>query len=96
VTRDRALRDRVRAIHGQTRTTDWLLDGFGAAQRRTGGSTATTPPTRIGRGRASTPTPREPVVVDGDEEARPRWQPGRGATRKRGNPRRGAKATRHR
>jgi hypothetical protein len=53
---------------------------------------------RLDRGRLAAPStgnPRGPVVPRGDEsdDDRPGWRPGRGATAKRGNPKRRPKGT---
>lgn len=60
---------------------------------RSGGASLTARPTRVGAGR---PPRRAPGAVGGDpgresdgEPDRPPWKPGRGATRKTGNPKRG-------
>jgi predicted RNA-binding protein with PIN domain len=94
VTRDRALRERVVAERGQTRSTDWLLRQLNAAQRpidKVGGGQA---PVGIGRGAVGA-LPAAGSV--GGEPAEPTpWHPGRGATRKRGNPHRGAGKERRR
>jgi hypothetical protein len=93
VTGDRALAERVRHARGQVRSTTWLLDGIGAAQRPAGGAAPRGTPVRIGRSGAARPGP--PVRPDEDDERAP-WQPGRGATRKRGNAHRGASGARRR
>lgn len=82
VTRDRGLRARARQAGGVTHTVDWLTrrvlgHGPSGAGTRTVGIGQGKPP----RGRAG--SDRAP-----DDEERDPWQPGRGATRKRGNPRR--------
>jgi len=92
VTRDRGLRERVRASRGQTRTTEWLLGGLGAAQRPAGSAAASAP---VGIGRGATHVPRSRPHAK-DDDSRGSWQPGRGATRKRGNAHRGARGTRRR
>ncbi len=84
VTDDRALADRVRHSGGISRRLDWFLErldgpasisGHGSSARR--GS--------IGGGRAPAgPTQPDQALGSG----RPAWRPGRGATRKIGNPRR--------
>jgi predicted RNA-binding protein with PIN domain len=90
VSSDAALAARVRRSGGLSRSVDWLL-GQLASRRRTW--TPGTTGGRIGRAglrtttRSSTP-PRS--SDDGEVEARG-WRPGRGATRKRGNPRRSAR-----
>ncbi len=78
VTDDRALGDKARYLGARTQRLAWLeavLDGSPAG--RSGGVS-------IGGGRRRTP---EPPTEQTQEERQP-WQPGRGATRKRGNPRR--------
>ena len=90
VTDDRDLRNALRNRGVRTAGTAWLI---GRIERRrlespsTGnprapraGAGVGTPPARRGTPRAA------PDAEDGD---RPRWTPGRGATTKRGNPKRG-------
>jgi predicted RNA-binding protein with PIN domain len=90
VTGDLALSQRARRAGGISLTVGWLLsrlsrgpasaDGAGAA----GG--------RIGRSRLTGPIPGAGESVRGDPDERSAaWRPGRGATRKRGNPRRTAR-----
>ncbi len=73
VTDDRALRTALHARGARTAGTAWLIG-------------------RLERPRLSAPSVgnrRPPSPVTGDEDPdRPGWQPGRGATAKRGNPRR--------
>jgi len=91
VTRDLGLTDRARRAGGLTRTPDWLTEQLDEPTRSAitqSGSAAS----QIGQGK---PPRRPPDAVRGDEE-RPPWRPGRGATRKRGNPRRGPRAARRR
>ncbi|MEO7118867.1 MAG: hypothetical protein ABIZ34_07845 [Candidatus Limnocylindrales bacterium] len=83
VTDDRALTERARHVGGVTRRLDWLrgrLDAPAAAARIVGGTLGVGVPPKVG-----------PASAGQDEERR-RWTPGRGATRKRGNPRRGRPA----
>lgn len=94
VTRDRALTDRARQAGGVTRSVDWLI-GQLEGDARTGRSIAASArPVGIGQSR----TLRRSLVEPSEQEhgLQAPWQPGRGATRKRGNPRRGAKASRQR
>ena len=83
VTNDAALQGQVRRAGGRCRPVGWLeaqLTGRPHIASAPGASIAGPRPPR-----------REGVRPDdraGDDERRP-WQPGRGATRKRGNPRRG-------
>jgi hypothetical protein len=78
---------------------------LGRAVRRHGAATARTAWLRHRLGRTTLSAPsigrrRAPVALPGGEAARDeeaderRWQPGRGATTKRGNPRRGARPAR--
>lgn len=92
VTRDRGLRARVGRAGGLTRSVDWLMRQLAGAGRGDGGKRVE--PVGIGQG---APPPRrhfDPPDADGAEK--PGWQPGRGATRKRGNPKRGPKRSRQR
>lgn len=99
VTRDRALKERVRAVRAQTRTTDWLLGQIAAAQRPAGaalGDASGSHPGSRAVGRIARPRPHGRTEGpaghgDADLDAPDGWRPGRGATRKRGNPRRTAK-----
>jgi hypothetical protein len=92
VTRDRGLAERVRRVGGLTRSLDWLVARLDDPSASTPGRAAPGAAGNIGQGR---PVPRDETPDPGDDE-RTAWKPGRGATRKRGNPRRGAKATRRR
>ncbi|MGZ3587042.1 MAG: hypothetical protein ACXVAP_07320 [Candidatus Limnocylindrales bacterium] len=100
VSDDRALRDRVRQIGGATRRLSWLTDGWHLERpsgARPGGARSTGLARPTGPGRAGLNAP--PAVredVTGDVPEREAWQPGRGATTKRGNPRRAARPGRHR
>jgi len=106
---DRGLRDLVRALGARTAGSSWLASRLGGTRapwpRRAGGTTGsgrsttlradprTAPGDRgqtVGHG---TPPPR-PDVADDDTTAR--WQGGRGATAKRGNPRRAPRRDRPR
>lgn len=73
VTDDRTLTERARHLGSRTQRLAWLEGTLAAGP----GSVSAA---RIGTGR---PPPRPP-----EEREREPWQPGRGATRKRGNPRR--------
>ena len=91
VTRDRGLQARASRAGGQTRSVDWLMRQVTrpphSAARKAGS-------TGIGQG-ASTAQPHyEPYADDADE--RESWSPGRGATKKKGNPKRSAKGARQR
>jgi hypothetical protein len=92
VTDDRALGDRVRRAGGRTERLDWLerllhdaMSG-GPRPQAPGGAAAAGP-----RGSSiSSGRPPSPSRATGPEDmsATP-WRPGRGATKKRGNPKRG-------
>jgi hypothetical protein len=89
VTDDRALGDRARTVGGLVRRLDWLTNQLARAVEPGFSSGAPGLPARqappVGIGRRPGPVRAEPPP---DDEHEP-WQPGRGATRKRGNPRRG-------
>ncbi len=91
VTRDRGLQARATRAGGSSRSVDWLMNlvvampGMGGRTDRPVGIGQGKPPVR----RHSDP----PVPAEGQPNA---WQPGRGATRKKGNPRRGPKGSRQR
>lgn len=93
VTRDRGLRERVGQVRGQTRTPDWLLRGIRNARRPVASGPDASPGVGIGQGRAPK---RAMPPAGGDDDPREPWRPGRGATRKRGNPSREAKPGRRR
>jgi hypothetical protein len=93
VTRDRGLQDRARRAGGATRSVDWLMKQVVAGSAPPGQS-GPTKPVGIGQGKAPPHRHVDPTPTDGTE--RQPWEPGRGATRKKGNPRRNAKATRQR
>jgi hypothetical protein len=77
VTDDQALRTSLRGLGARTAGTAWLI---GRLERRSLAAPTT------GNRRA----PKAPATDDGDADAdRRRWSPGRGATVKKGNPRRG-------
>jgi predicted RNA-binding protein with PIN domain len=88
VTRDRALRERVLAARGETRSIDWLLRRLNSAQRPAGRPAGEAP---VGIGRAPVGSPAAQATGDQETTERATWRPGRGATRKRGNPSRGAR-----
>jgi hypothetical protein len=78
VSDDRALRDKAQHLGAHTERLAWLEGLIGAAGPRPG----------IGGG--SRPSRADLAPPTRDEVERPPWRPGRGATRKRGNPRRQA------
>ena len=73
VTDDRALTERVRTAGGRTQRLDWLISLIGDRGRQ--------PAERTGGGRGRGRS-------DESRDERPPWKPGRGATRKHGNPHR--------
>ena len=75
VTDDRELRTAIRAMGARTAGTQWLLGRLDRARLSAPSVGNRRPP--------STPSPAR----DGDDDRVP-WKPGRGATTKRGNPRR--------
>jgi hypothetical protein len=77
VSDDRSLVERARSAGGRTQRLGWLQ----ALMARPSGTGSGTRRGTIGRSRPPMPQPS-------DDEREP-WRPGRGATRKRGNPRRG-------
>lgn len=92
VTDDRGLADRIKRLGALHRRIDWLQDALDLGRR--GSRVPGSPPAPIGRPgvrpppsptRAATPADDAPM----DELERAPWSPGRGATKKRGNPRRG-------
>ncbi|CAN5459599.1 hypothetical protein BH20CHL6_BH20CHL6_09360 [soil metagenome] len=103
VTDDRALSERVRRVGGRTRRLSWLeglLDEPGAGGHGSGsgsgsgsGGSSRSGARPVGVGHPKPPLPQSRDRADGDDDGdeadRQGWQPGRGATRKRGNPRRG-------
>ncbi len=90
VTRDRALQARASRAGGSTRSVDWLMRQVAGPSKATGREAR---PVGIGQGK---PPPRhrsDPADPDADQSA---WRPGRGATRKKGNPKRSPKGSRQR
>ncbi len=92
VTRDHGLTERVRRSGGLIRSLDWLMAHVEGPAATARGGRAHDSKGVIGQGRPVRPAA---APSQGEEDPAP-WKPGRGATRKRGNPRRGAKATRRR
>jgi hypothetical protein len=74
VTDDRSLADRARSLGAQARRLDWLVALIGRGRDRR----------QVGLGQPARPG----VSAPDEDDQRAAWQPGRGATRKRGNPRR--------
>ena len=92
VTDDRGLADRIKRLGALHRRIDWLQDALDLSRR--GSRVPGSPPAPIGRAGVRPPPPsaRATAPADGaptEESERAPWSPGRGATRKRGNPRRG-------
>ncbi len=83
VTNDAILQGHVRRAGGRCRPVGWL-----EAQLTGRPQAATAPGTSIGGSRPPRRAEDRPDDRDGEDDRRP-WRPGRGATRKRGNPRRG-------
>lgn len=92
VTRDRALQDKTRTAGGLVRSVDWLIRSISAGRPTTDGSPK---PATIGQGKPPQGL-HAPSADRPPDEDRRAWEPGRGATRKRGNPRRAAKRSRRR
>jgi len=91
VTRDRGLQARASRAGGLTRSVDWLMEQVAG---RSGRHSTAGKPAGIGQGR---PPPSRPgATADAVGEERESWQPGRGATRKKGNPKRSPKGSRQR
>ena len=82
VTDDRALTERTRSAGGRTQRLGWLQALLERPPRQPTGSTA-------GAGRPVATPPRPTDRSSDDRSDRDAWRPGRGATRKKGNPRRG-------
>ena len=84
VTDDRDLRHGLQLRGARTARTSWLL---GRLDRTNRGSS---------RPRPAPPPSRGPIGLgdDGDGDDEPRWEPGRGATVKKGNPRRAPRSDR--
>jgi hypothetical protein len=91
VTRDRDLEARAHRAGGLTRSPDWLV-----GQLDVPGSWATARGAPVGVRIGQGGPPPQPRSVPHQEDDRPVWRGGRGATRKRGNPQRGTKVPRRR
>lgn len=88
VSNDIALGDAARRSGGRARRVEWLEQRLAADPRRIAGSSIGGPRPHAGGGMP----PGHPIGSAGEaptEDERQPWRPGRGATRKRGNPRRG-------
>jgi hypothetical protein len=84
VTDDGRLRDRVRHAGATSRRLAWLIDRLSG--RVPSPSTDARSPASIGRKPTAQGRPSEDAAIE--EDSVRSWQPGRGATRKRGNPKR--------
>jgi hypothetical protein len=97
VTDDRQLGDRVRHAGGMVRRLDWLVNGLAASVGESAPASGATdrptkPPIGIGGGqRRLTTAMAEKTSDTDDEDDREPWKPGRGATTKRGNPKKSPK-----
>jgi len=92
VTRDRGLQARASRAGGTTRSVDWLMGlvvGKPSSGRAKGAKS-------VGIGQGKPPGKRHFEPVDPDADERDAWQPGRGATKKTGNPKRSPKQSRQR
>ncbi len=93
VTDDRELRDLVRVRGARTAGASWLasrLDRSRLSAPAVGNPRPLAPATGSGHDRGRDADGDD----DGDEDGRPGWKSGRGATTKRGNPRRAARGAR--
>jgi hypothetical protein len=90
VTRDRGLQARATRAGGSSRSVDWLMRQVAGPSTTTGREAR---PVSIGQGKPPSKRHPEPADPDADRSA---WQPGRGATRKKGNPKRSPKGSRQR
>lgn len=96
VTRDRGLQARATRAGGLTRSVDWLMRQVtGTTVKRASGAAASgAKPVGIGHGKP--PPKRHFDPPDPADESQSSWEPGRGATKKKGNPKRSAKRSRQR
>jgi predicted RNA-binding protein with PIN domain len=92
VTDDRDLRHGARLRGARTAGSAWLLGRLGSG-RLASPSIGNPRPARPHRTAAATAT-SGPEGTDPEESDQPRWAPGRGATTKRGNPRRAPRSGR--
>jgi hypothetical protein len=91
VTRDRGLQARATRAGGITRSVDWLMRQVAGG----GGASVAKGSRPVGIGQGKPPKGQGgPSATDEDDHAG--WQPGRGATRKKGNPKRSPKRSRQR
>lgn len=85
VTDDRDLRHRLRARGARTAGCSWLIGRLDARRGSPSGSVGNARPPHQGMASGGT--------KDGDDDDRAGWRTGRGATTKRGNPRKAAKGS---
>ena len=93
VTRDRSLQARAAKAGGASRSVDWLMRLVASGPR---GPVAGPKPKLVGIGRGKPPRKRHFDPPDAGADDRPPWEPGRGATSKKGNPKRSPKGSRQR
>ena len=91
VTRDRGLQARANRAGGQTRSVDWLMRQVSGPAQGGGKSSR---PVGVGQGKPAAQKHYDPYGPEEDETAS--WEPGRGATKKKGNPKRSPKGSRQR
>jgi hypothetical protein len=95
VTDDGALAGALRALGARTAGTAWIAGRFGRQHLEAPAAgrprSPAPPPAGAGRGAPGVARPRGSGAGSAgpDEDPAPGWKPGRGSTRKRGNPRRG-------
>ena len=83
VTDDRDLRYRLKVLGARTAGCAWLMGRLDRPSRRASTSIGNSRPPHQGKAASRAP--------DAEDEDRAGWQPGRGATTKKGNPRRASK-----
>ena len=91
VTDDRDLKYGARMRGARTAGSAWLLGRLGSGRLASPSIGNPRPPRRAGDG-SSSASAAASKSADGDESERVGWRPGRGATTKRGNPKRSPKA----
>ena len=92
VTADRGLQARAARAGGVTRSIDWLMREVAGTPAK--GGPSRDKPVTIGQGKPPPRPASEPASPAVDE--RESWRPGRGATTKKGNPKRSPKGSRQR
>ncbi len=85
ITDDRDLRYHLRSRGARTAGCSWLIGRLDRPSRKASASIGNTRPPHQGTAASRAP--------DSEDDERTRWQPGRGATTKRGNPRRAPKGS---